>query len=134
MATFIHRHFAHCGLIGCVLVQIALVIPQQGFQNREGQPYSPLNHFVSELGWLGVSEKALVFNLGLILGGLFLALFMIGLGAQFRGFWAGCTAFLGATAAIFASLIGVFPVVDHWPGLVAHLLTDQFNQGGQLQL
>ncbi|NNE91089.1 MAG: DUF998 domain-containing protein [Verrucomicrobiales bacterium] len=119
---FIHHHFAQFGIAGSIVVALALYLPRIGFINREGQPYSALNHFVSELGWIGVSDKAILFNLGLILGGLCYAVFMLGLGRQFRGFWGCVVSILGAIAAVFASLVGIFPVVDHWPGLIAHLL------------
>lgn len=113
------RYFADCGLIGSGLLLVALLVPQIGFRNLEGVPYSPLNHFVSELGWHGISHLAMVFNLGLIMGGVFLALFMIGLGGQFTGILAKLTTVFGVISAIGGSLVGVFSVDS---GLISHLV------------
>ena len=52
------------------------VVTALAYTGSKGQPYSPLNHWVSELGEVGVSELASVFNVGLIIGGLCFAVFM----------------------------------------------------------
>ena len=67
-----------------VLVAGALTtaIPYRG---KEGESYSVLNHFISELGEVGVSAFALLFNTSLILGGLALAVFMLGLSYFYSG-------------------------------------------------
>lgn len=117
---FIERYFTLCGFTGLGGILIALLLPQLAFRNREGQSYSLSNHFVSELGWLEVSEFAFVFNAGLFLGGLFFAVYIIGVSLQFKGLWAVLTGLTGAIAAVAVSMVGVFPVTGHWFGLFLH--------------
>ena len=49
------------------------------------EPFSPLNHWISELGEVGVSRLAAVFNVGLVVGGICYALFMLAFAATRRG-------------------------------------------------
>jgi len=100
------------GLAGAgviVLATLASAIPYRGLT---AEAYSPLNHFVSELGQEGVSALAGVFNAGLISGGLLLAAFMVGLGAYLENPVAYAASAVGVLSALACSLVGVFPM-DH---------------------
>ena len=98
------------GLIGPVVIALGSLIAALGYTGVEGQAYYPLNHFVSELGEIGVSNLALVFNISLIVGGILNSFFMIYLAQGIQG-WLRCPlGILGLGAAISGGLVGVFPM------------------------
>lgn len=107
------------GLLGSIILFIALFIPQIGYTGRKGESYSILNHFVSELGEVGVSHLAIVFNIGLIIGGLCFVPFMIGLGKFIEGKISKIGMVLGIISAIACSLVGVFPMTILVPHYMA---------------
>ena len=78
----------------------------------KGEPYSPLNHYVSELGELGVSNLAALFNLSLEIGGVCFVLFMIGLAVTRTGWLRVVYGATGVIAGIGGALVGVFPMND----------------------
>jgi hypothetical membrane protein len=98
------------GLIGSLLVAIATVVTALAYSGSQGQPYWPLNHWVSELGQVGVSELAAVFNIGLVVVGVCFGIFMLCLGLARRTPLALLYAPLGAVAGISGALVGVFPM------------------------
>lgn len=98
------------GTAGAVVMALAMLITAIPYTGTAGEPYSPLNHFVSELGELGVSSLALVFNLGLIVGGVCFALFMASLGRLRRTRLAWFHAPIGVAAGVAGALVGVFPM------------------------
>ena len=53
---------------------IVAAIPYRGYA---GEGYSPLNHFISELGEIAASRLAWAFNLGIVLGGVGLGAFLL---------------------------------------------------------
>ncbi len=93
------------GTIAAVSLAAAIV-----YSGRQGESYSPLTHFISELGERGVSTLAPIFNAGLVLGGACLAVFMIGLAAHVPGRYRGGIALFGAIAGVAGALVGVFPM------------------------
>ena len=107
------------GLLGSALIGTLSLIAALAYQGVVGEPYSPLNHFVSELGELGVSSLAAVFNLGLIAGGVCFAIFMIGLGRTRGGAWGAVYGALGAITGAAGALVGVFPANSGGPHLLA---------------
>lgn len=101
------RLFAFAGA-GFILV--GTVYSSLRFHGRQAESYSFLNHFISELGEGGVSRSARVFNLGLVLGGLVILPYLIGLGIAFRSLlaWLGIAA--GVLAALGVAAVGLFPL------------------------
>ena len=91
------------GMTGCTL------LASVAYRGSEGEVYTPLNHFVSELGEPGVSSLAVLFNGGLIVAGLCFGLFMVGLGQIRASFWGAASAGAGAIAGLSGSLVGVYP-------------------------
>jgi hypothetical membrane protein len=59
---------------------------------------------------LGVSSLAVIFNSGLIVGGICFATFMLGLGSVRGGVGGATYAGLGAIAGLAGALVGVFPM------------------------
>src|SRR6187397_2081314 len=105
-----HRRLAAIGLTGAVVMTVTATITAIAYEGAAGERYSLLNHWVSELGEVANSELALVFNAGLVIGGLLLAAFMIGLGRVIGHGWGGAIAVAGAVAGVSGALVGVFPM------------------------
>lgn len=109
------------GFVGTAIVLLAILVTTIPYRGAFGEPYSFLNHNISELGEIGVSELAQVFNLSLILGGLCFVCFMIG----FSLFWHRLLVYIiscvGLLAAVGIIMVGLFPVI---PGqsLAAHTI------------
>jgi hypothetical membrane protein len=97
-------------LFGAILAGIATVVTAIAYRGSEGQTYWPLNHWVSELGQLGVSELAQVFNVGLMVIGVCFAIFMAGLAWERGGALAWIYGPLGVAAGIAGTFVGVFPM------------------------
>lgn len=98
------------GMVGTVILLNGLILPQFPFIGLQNESYSLLNHFVSELGFLGVSEWAVVFNVCLFIGGLMFLPFVIYVKDQIKGRLWKVGTFCGYIAAIGCALVGVFPM------------------------
>jgi hypothetical membrane protein len=98
------------GVLGSAIFLLASVIAAVAYTGTVGEAYSPLNHWVSELGEIGVSSLAVVFNVGLVFGGLALAVFMSALGAVHRTRLAAFYVPIGIIAGVSGALVGVFPM------------------------
>ena len=98
------------GVIGSAAFLVASVIAALAYSGTVGEAYSPLNHWVSELGERGVSALALLFNIGLVVGGIALAVFFVALGRLRRSRWAWFYVPIGIVAGISGALVGVFPM------------------------
>ncbi|MBN1439547.1 MAG: DUF998 domain-containing protein [Anaerolineales bacterium] len=106
------RNFEWLGILSCVLVMCGLTIPAFLYRGKMGERYSPWNHFVSELGEVGVSRAARIFNGCMVTAGAFFFPFAIGLGVSLQGIWAKLGMFAGIWTAVSILLIGVFPMND----------------------
>ncbi len=114
------RQYAAVGTVGVVVFLAASLATAIGYSGQAGEAYSPLNHWVSELGQLGVSAFAPVFNAGVIIGGVCLVVFMIGLAASRPGWSRFVYGAAGAVAGIGGALVGAFPMNNSGPhGLAA---------------
>ncbi|MCA9906298.1 MAG: DUF998 domain-containing protein [Anaerolineae bacterium] len=98
------------GFLGSIIITVASVITALAYVGKQGQAYSPLNHFVSELGEVGVSPAAAVFNTGLIIGGIFLVIFLVGLATLLKGWFRYLFALIGLVSGVSGMLVGVFPM------------------------
>lgn len=98
------------GFIGSAFFAIASLIAGAFYIGTQNERFSPLNHWVSELGEIGVSRLALVFNIGLFVGGLALALFFVALGRLRRSRLASVYVIVGVVAGVSGALVGVFPM------------------------
>lgn len=100
--------FKLAGLLGCFLSVSGALIAGLVYRGKENEPYSPLNHFISELGENGVSKRAWAFNWGLILCGFLLLPATINLGLTLPGIWAKIGMAFGLITALSLSLVGIF--------------------------
>lgn len=107
------------GLAGGLVVVLTSLAAALVYRGKRGERYSPLNHFISELGELGVSHLARVFNAGLILGGILFLPFGIGLGLLIPGVWSKLGLAAGVVAAVSLALVGVFPMNNLKPHSLA---------------
>lgn len=98
------------GFIGAAIITLGTFITAFPYVGAQGQTYSPLNHFVSELGHTAESELAGVFNIALVIGGLAYGIFMVGVGLRFTGVTRYVIAIGGTLAGISGALVGVFPM------------------------
>ena len=98
------------GFIGSAFFAIASIVTGVFYIGTQNEAFSPLNHWVSELGEMGVSRLALVFNTGLFIGGLALALFFFVLGRMRHSRLANIYVVIGVIAGISGALVGVFPM------------------------
>ena len=76
---------AVAGVIGPIVVAGCTAATALAYRGRDGERYSPLNHWISELGEPGVSRRAAIFNAGAVAGGTCLAVFMASLARVRRG-------------------------------------------------
>lgn len=118
--TFINptliRYLCIAGTTSAIL---GVIISGITFRGRLGERFSPLNHFISELGEAPISRLAWVFNLGLIVCGLFLLPAAISLGLMLPGAWSKLGMAAGSMAAVSLSLVGIFPMNKFTPHIRA---------------
>lgn len=98
------------GLAGSAIATLGSLLTALAYRGQAGEAYSVLNHFISELGELGVSQLAPVFNICLFIGGLFLAVFMLGLGLYLRTTLGYIAAAVGFFCGLACSMVGMFPM------------------------
>lgn len=89
---------------------IGALISGLAYRGKCGEPYSPLNHYISELGEVGVSRLAWVFNHGMILSGLLLIPACISLGLIMPGVLPKIGMMAGVIMAVGLLMVGVFPM------------------------
>jgi hypothetical membrane protein len=102
--------FIVLSIAGSFFSILGALISAFAYQGKTGSAFSPLNHFISELGEVGVSRLAWVFNLGLILSGFCLIPACISLGLIIPGLLSKIGLVAGVITAVGLSLVGVFPM------------------------
>ncbi len=117
--VFLVNDFRYFGLAGCVVIFLSVLYSGISYVGKDHEPYSVFNHFISELGEVGVSRKAWVFNAGLILGSLLLIPFIVALGWFLGNIWAKLGILAGLWAAISCICVGIFPMNNLTPHLRA---------------
>jgi hypothetical membrane protein len=100
------------GITGVLAIALAAVAAALVYTGTGGEPYSPVNHWISELGEIGVSSLAPVFNAALLVGGLCYAAFIVALGAVREGRLRWAWMPIGAVAGIAGASVGVFTMND----------------------
>lgn len=100
----------YCGFLGTGVMALGTVVAAVVYRGKNGEAFSPLNHFISELGKFGVSDAAVFFNGCLIASGLLLVGFMVGLGRQLQSRTATVASVFGVVSALSCSAVGLVPV------------------------
>jgi len=111
--------FKSFGLLGCAVIVLSELATALAYSGKRQEPYSVLNHFISELGEIGVSRLARVFNGGLIAGGILLVPFIVGMGIYLGNPWAILGILAGVWAAVSCVLVGCFPMNNLTPHIRA---------------
>ncbi|MCW3126534.1 MAG: rane protein of unknown function [Bacteroidetes bacterium] len=75
---------AMSGLIAFAMITIGALLSAWFYSGRTGEPYSFLNHFISELGNRTYSGHAYFFNDAMLLAGLPIMIFMTGIWSLLR--------------------------------------------------
>lgn len=118
-----------CGLIASLAALLGVVTAALVYRGKLGQRYSLFNHFISELGEIGVSRLAWAFNLSLTVCGLLLVPCSIGLGLLLPGLWAKLGLIAGCVAGIALALVGVYPMNHLTPHTRAAMTFFRFGLG-----
>lgn len=104
--------FPAFAMAGTTIVVLVVVYAALGYRGKQGERYSFLNHFISELGEVGVSRQARVFNAGLVLGGLLLLPSVVCLGVILQSAIGWVGVFFGSVASLGVIAVGLFPMND----------------------
>lgn len=104
MLAFLLQNYTHFGWAGSLIILMGCLITAIPYRGRSAEKYSLLNHFISELGEIGVSRLAVVFNASMIIGGLLFLPFITGLGITLGTWWA----YIGMAAGLLAAASSVF--------------------------
>ena len=105
------REFTYkLGLIGPLIIISGIGLTAMAYTGKLNEHYSFFNHFISELGEIGVSELAIVFNISLFTGGLCITGFMLGTAMLFNNRFGIIFGILGFVTGIAGSLVGLFPM------------------------
>ena len=98
------------GFIGPMIIILGSFLTALAYTGKIGEVYSFQNHFISELGEVGVSEWALVFNGSLFIGGVCITGFMLGTARLFNNRFGLVFAAIGLVTGLSGSLVGIFPM------------------------
>jgi hypothetical membrane protein len=108
--AFLIHDYALFGLAGSLLIMFSMLLTGLVYRGKQGEKYSVFNHYISELGEVGVSRLAWIFNLGLIVGGLVLVPFLVGMGLALGSLWGKIALVIGIWTALSCVAVGVFPM------------------------
>jgi hypothetical protein len=108
--AFLIHYYAWFGLAGSLLILIGMLVSGLAYRGKAGERYSPLNHYISELGEVGVSRLAWTFNAGLIAGGVVLIPFLAGMGLALGSLWGKIALAVGCFTALSCIGVGLFPM------------------------
>jgi hypothetical membrane protein len=104
------KRFHWLGLAGSFVLIACVLLPMVAYAGGAGERYSPLNHYISELGEVGVSPLAMVFNAGLVAAGVLYLPFVLGFGVSIGGWWAAAGTAAGIVSAVSVACVGLFPM------------------------
>ena len=110
LIDFIINAYPFFTLSASAILLSAILVTGLAYRGSKGERYSILNHFISELGEVGVSRLAVVFNTAMILAGTLFLPLMIGLGLQLNSVWGKLGMVAGIVAAVACLFVGVFPM------------------------
>src|SRR5437868_2966238 len=107
-----------CGFAVPIVLLGGTVLTAASFIGRNEEPFSIRDHFISELGEVGTSQLAQLFNATLMASGAIVVGFMVGLGLHIANRWAIAAASLGIISGVSCMLVGVIPMNNLPPHVV----------------
>jgi hypothetical membrane protein len=125
--AFLKTWFWLFGMLGCVMITIAIIATAIVYRGVDGKRYSFFNHYISELGELGVSQRARLFNTGMIITGLLFIPFTTGLALILGGMWGYLGGLAGLWAGVSCLLVGIYPMNNLTPH--SRVATSYFRGG-----
>ena len=109
------------GFFGPLIIILGSLLTALVYTGKHGEPYSFLNQSISELGEVGVSEWALVFNISLLIGGLCITGFMLGAARLFNNLYGIIFGILGLVTGLSISLVAIFPMNNLEPHILVSM-------------
>jgi hypothetical membrane protein len=116
-----NRDLGTLGLVSVGVILAGMIVTAIPYKGFDGEAYSPLNHFISELGEIGASHLAWVFNLGIVLGGLGLGTFLLLVSRQLDGRFRSAMTAVSVVAGAGGIAVGIYPMDYPTVHLVASL-------------
>ncbi|RDE17529.1 MAG: hypothetical protein C4K49_02365 [Candidatus Thorarchaeota archaeon] len=126
------KRFPLWGIAGSVVGLVFVLGAMIPYVGRNGEPFSIFNHFISELGEVGVSELSIMFNVGLIYAGVLFIPFMIGLGLYMDNIIAKLAAVVGVFSSVAIIFVGIFPenfLAEHTAAAMSFFLSGMVMTG-----
>jgi hypothetical protein len=99
-----------CGFLAPLVLIAGTVWTACVYQGHANEAYSLRDHFISELGEVGVSRQATLFNATLIVNGIIVSGFMLGLGMHLASKGAYVAAAFGIGSGLACSVVGMIPM------------------------
>ena len=119
MIQWVLKFYPILGWAGSLVILLSSFIAALAFKGKQGERYTISTHFVSELGEVGVSRLAWLFNGGLIIGSFIFFLMMPGVGLSLNSVWGYLSSMVGMIAALGCFFVGVFPMNNIKPHIKA---------------
>src|SRR3954469_1758941 len=104
------RTAALLGWIGVAMFATGSIVAALAYHGTAGEPYSPLNHYVSELGARKTGGLSVLFNAGLVIGAVCLLAFLVEVGRLIGTVRGTAISVLGVLAGIAGVCVGIFPM------------------------
>lgn len=98
------------GLLGATTIIFSSLITALFYVGRTNERYNFANHYVSELGEIGVSDVPYIFNGGLILGAFLLTFFLLGIAWLMRSWLGYGFAGLAMVTGVSGFFVGIYPM------------------------
>ena len=127
MQAWLLRFYPALGLAGSLVILAGVLLPALLYRGKEGERYTITRHFISELGELGVSRLAVVFNLSLMIAGLLFLLMLIGVGLDMHTAWGYAAMAAGIVTAAACVFVGIFPMNKIKPHTIAAMTYFRFG-------
>jgi hypothetical membrane protein len=107
-----------CGMMMPFVLLGGTILSAANYVGRNQEPFSIRDHFISELGEVGTSQLAHLFNATLMASGAIVVGFMVGMGLHIANRWALAAAGLGIISGVSCMLVGVIPMNNLLPHVV----------------
>ncbi len=108
--TRIIRLLPYLGIFGSALISIAVLACSLAYSGGQGERYSLFNHFISELGKIGVSRAAWLFNSAMAASGILFIPFCAGISLRLKSIPGWIAFAAGACASVACAGVGFFPM------------------------
>ncbi|MBW6474261.1 MAG: DUF998 domain-containing protein [Anaerolineaceae bacterium] len=119
MIEWVLKIYPILGWAGSLVILVSSFIAAIAYRGKQGERYTISTHFVSELGEVGVSRLAWLFNGGLVVGSFIFFWMMPGVGLSLDNVWGYLGSVVGMIAAVGCLFVGVFPMNNIKPHIKA---------------